>query len=172
MPLEREVSPGARAQAHAAEHERITRQLLLFARASFVLVGTLPWWLPLCRAALPALWPVWQVMDLSFVLICHRLPERCLEIADVAMPVCSRCAGIFTGLGLGALIAWPRLRLSTTRIAVVVVGVLLLADVAAQDLGLHPLWHWSRLLTGALLGYILAAALVAAIRRERAGLPR
>jgi uncharacterized membrane protein len=171
MAAEPPASPERGGDARRAEHDRITRQLLLFARVSFVLVGTLPWWLPLCRAWLPDLWPVWQVFDLLFVVVCHRLPERTLAIADVAMPVCSRCAGIFSGLALGALIAWPPLRLRTTRIAVVVAGVLLAADVAAQDLGLHPLWHWSRLLTGGLLGYILAAALIAAIR-ERAGEPR
>lgn len=139
---------------------------------SFVLVGTLPWWLPLLRAALPQLWPVWQVFDLLFVVVCHRLPERTLEIADVAMPVCSRCAGIFTGLALGALVAWPRLRLRTARWAILGAGLLLVADVAAQDLDWHPMWHWSRLSTGALLGYIMACALVAAIVRERKGEPR
>lgn len=172
MPPKASTSPGARTQALAVEHERITRQLLLMARVSFVLVGTLPWWLPLLRATVPALWPVWQVFDLLFVVVCHRLPERTLEVADVAMPVCSRCAGIFTGLALGALIARPRLRLRSARVAVLAAGLLLAADVAAQDLGLHPLWHGSRLLTGSLLGYVLATTLIAAIRRERSGLPR
>ena len=163
--------PVERAQRLALEHERITRQLLFFARSSFVLVGFMPWWLPLARATLP-LGPVGQVFDLLFVVLCHRLPERTIEIAGVAMPLCSRCAGIFTGLGLGALIAWPRPTLRVTRYAVVVAGAIMLLDVIAQDLGWHPLWHSTRLGTGILLGYVLSCALVAAIVRERRGEPR
>ena len=34
--------------------------------------------------------------------MCHRMPERTIELAGVAMPVCSRCGGLFTGLALGA----------------------------------------------------------------------
>lgn len=160
-----------RAQRDALEHQRITRQLLFFARASFVLVGTMPWWLPLARAYLP-LGPVGQVFDLLFVVLCHRLPERTIDLGGVAMPLCSRCAGIFTGLGLGALIAWPRPTLRTTRYAVVIAGLIMLLDVVAQDLGWHPMWHATRLGTGALLGYVLSCALVAAIARERRGEPR
>ena len=69
----------------------VTEELLFLARASFVVVGTMPWWLPLARAALP-LGPVGQVFDLLFVVVCHRLPDRTLDLAGVAMPVCSRCA--------------------------------------------------------------------------------
>jgi uncharacterized membrane protein len=147
-------------------YDRNTRQLMLFVRLAFVLVGTMPLWLPVLRATLP-LGPIGHILDGVFVVMCHRLPARTMELAGVAMPVCSRCAGIFGGLALGIVLAWPRMNLKQARIAMVAAGGLMLADVLAQDFGWHPIWHATRLLTGGLLGYLAAAALVAAIARER-----
>ncbi|MBI4701703.1 MAG: DUF2085 domain-containing protein [Deltaproteobacteria bacterium] len=149
------------------ERQRVGRELLFWARVSFVLFGSLPWWLPLARRYLP-LGPLGLILDYLFIVVCHRLPERTLVIASVPMPVCSRCGGIITGLGLGALVAWPRPTVRQTRVAVLVAGLAMLADVLMQELGAHPLWHTTRLLTGGALGYVLTCALVAAIRRDRA----
>ena len=149
-----------------SERRRATRQLLWFVRGSFMLVGSMPFWLPLLIAWLP-LGPVGVILDGMFVLLCHRQPERTLALAGVAMPVCSRCAGMFAGMALGMLVCWPRPTLRQARWALGGAGLLMLADVLAQDFGLHPLWHWTRLGTGALLGYIGSTALVAAIMRER-----
>jgi len=149
----------------ARRTDKVRRQILLWARVSFLLVGSLPWWLPVVRRYLPV-GPFWDHVDLLFVLVCHRLPERTLAIAGVAMPLCSRCAGICTGLGLGALVAWPRLSLPAARLALGITGVVMLLDVAAQDFGLHPLWHWTRLGTGIALGYLMSCTLFAAILRE------
>jgi len=146
--------------------ERITRQILLWARLSFVLVGSMPWWLPLARRYLPAE-PVWLALDWLFLPICHRIPARTLCIAGVAMPLCSRCAGIFAGLALGALCPWPRLGLRAARAALAVAGLVMLLDVLAQELSWHPLWHSTRVGTGVLLGHLMACTLFAAIRRER-----
>ena len=152
-------------------HERISRQILLWTRVSFVLVGSLPWWLPFARRYLPAE-PVWLLLDWLFVPMCHRLPSRTLGFAGVAMPLCSRCAGIFAGLALGALVPWPRLRLPAARIALALAGLLMVLDVVAQELAWHPLWHSTRIATGVLLGHLMACTLFAAIRRERrAALP-
>ena len=95
-------------------YDKNTRQLLVFVRVAFVFVGTMPFWLPLARAWLP-LGPVGQLLDGLFILVCHRLPERTLQLAGVAMPVCSRCGGIFAGLALGIVVAWPRLSLRHAR---------------------------------------------------------
>jgi uncharacterized membrane protein len=154
------------ADPYAAERERATRQLFFFARGSFVLVGTMPFWVPLLRAWLP-LGPLGIILDGVFVVVCHRMPERTLELAGVAMPICSRCAGIFGGLALGMLLCWPRPTIARGRWALGGAALLMLADVLAQDLGLHPLWHSTRLATGALLGYLAAVILIAAIARER-----
>jgi len=138
----------------------------MFARGSFILVGSTPFWLPLARAYLP-LGPLGQILDYLFVIVCHRMPERTIELAGVAMPLCSRCSGIFGGLALGMLIAWPRPSLRAARWGIVGAGALMLADVITQDFGIHPLWHATRLFTGGLLGYIVSVALLAAILRER-----
>ena len=152
--------------AEPAERDRASRQLLFWARLSFFLVGTLPWWLPFATAHLqPRV--LWVMVDLPFAAICHRLPERTIELAGVAMPLCSRCAGIFAGLSLGVLICWPRPTLKQARLALLGAGLLMIADIVVQDVGWHPLWHFTRLLTGSLLGYVAAIALMSAIMRER-----
>jgi uncharacterized membrane protein len=148
------------------ERRDLAHQALWIVRGLLVLVGTMPWWLPLARAYLP-LGPVGTILDALFIVICHRAPERTIELAGVAMPVCSRCAGIFSGLALGAALVWPRIDIRYARIGLVVAGLLMIADVVTQDTGLHPPWHATRLATGALLGWIASAALVSAIMRER-----
>jgi uncharacterized membrane protein len=132
-------------------------------RAGFILVGALPWVLPFARAWLP-LGRAGELLDLLFLPMCHRLPERTLTLAGVAMPLCSRCAGIFAGLALGALLMWPRVEIARFRILVGVAGALMLLDVVTQDLGLHPLWHATRIASGLLFGYAIAAACLVAMR--------
>lgn len=160
------AGPPLDGEAPSEQRLRASRQLLLLSRLSFFLVGTLPWWLPFAEAYVP-LGPVWLLMDLPFAAICHGLPDRTLELAGLAMPVCSRCAGIFAGLALGVLICRPRLVLKQARLALLGAGLLMVADIVTQDLGWHPMWHTTRLLTGGLLGYVAAIALMSAIIRER-----
>ncbi len=138
------------------------RQVQAIARGSFVLAGLAPWLLPFARAWL-SLGAIGSLADAPFALICHRLPERTLSLAGVAMPVCSRCAGIFAGLALGAATGWPALPMPRARIALAAALLLLIADVVTQALGVHPLWHASRLATGALLGHLAAATIVGVI---------
>lgn len=132
------------------------------ARAGFIVVGALPWVLPFARAGLP-LGRAGELLDLLFLPMCHRLPERTLTLAGVVMPLCSRCAGIFAGLALGALLMRPRVEIARWRILVGVAGALMLLDVVTQDLGLHPLWHATRLASGLLFGYAIAAACLLAM---------
>jgi uncharacterized membrane protein len=153
-----------------AERQRLVARLLLGARVLLVVVGVSPWLLPFARRYLPAE-PVWRLLDWCFDGVCHRMLSRTLTLASLPMPLCSRCAGIFAGLALGALVPWPRLELRRARWALGASGVLMVLDVLAQDLGLHPFWHWTRLLTGVLLGHFGARLLVAAIERGRADKP-
>lgn len=161
MPL-----PAAPTDKWERERRDLSHQILAIARGSFAVVGLMPWWLPLARAYLP-IEPVGMFLDALYVVLCHRLPERTLSLAGIAMPVCSRCAGIFGGLALGAIALWPRLRIRHARIALVAAGLLMLADVLMQDFGVHPVWHSTRLITGALVGWVASAALMTAIKRER-----
>ena len=120
-------------------------------RALLFTAASLPWagpWLPgTARRAL----------GLAFAPICHQRPERTLVLAGHAMSVCSRCAGLYAGVALGALVAWPRLGSTRYRSVFAIAAALLLMDVVAQDSGLHPVWHLSRLLTGAACGYVASA---------------
>ena len=134
-------------------------------RAGCVMVGLTPWLLPLARAWLP-LGAAGVTLDVAFITMCHRIPERTLVLAGVAMPVCSRCAGIFAGVAVGALVAWPGLSPRAWRLAITAASLGMLADVVTQDAGLHPVWHPIRIATGFLFGYALAAACVYTLRRE------
>ena len=135
-------------------------------RALLFLGGALPWLVPLGRSYL-ALGAAGVALDLAFLPMCHRLPERTLSLAGVPMPLCSRCAGIFAGVALGALLARPRLALSPLRWSIAATGALMALDVVTQDVGLHPIWHPTRVASGLLFGYAIALACLAALRRDR-----
>jgi uncharacterized membrane protein len=135
-----------------------------FARASFVAVGVWPWIWTFLR---PRAGSLGDVVEVTFALVCHRMAERVLVLGGCAMPVCSRCAGIFAGLATGAVIAWPAMSLPRAQRTLAVALVLMLCDIVTQDLGLHPPWHAARLATGGLLGYLATATLVRLIRREQ-----
>jgi uncharacterized membrane protein len=158
-------APDVHLVAASPERARARRRILFWARLSFILVGTMPWWLPVLEALLP-LGLIGMSLELPFMFICHQLPERTIVIMGEAMPLCSRCSGIFTGLALGAITCWPRLTIQKARILLALGGLLMLADVITQDLGIHPMWHATRLLTGGILGWLGCAALMTAIIKE------
>jgi uncharacterized membrane protein len=81
------------------------------------------------------------------------------------MPICSRCAGIFAGFTIGAIIARPHLTLAKTLMLIGITSLLMVADVATQDLGIHPIWHPTRIATGIAVGYVLAVGLLSTLRR-------
>lgn len=140
--------------------------LVAITRVAFALAGFFPWVLPWARAKLP-LGPLGWLADAMFLVVCHRRPERTLVFADVPMPVCSRCGGIFLGLALGALVARPTLSLRAGRVGLVLAGLGMLVDVITQDLGIHPVWHATRIATGGLFGCVFACSLISVIRREQ-----
>jgi uncharacterized membrane protein len=143
----------------------VRARLAAAARIGLVAVGLLPWGLPFARAYLP-LGALGVLLDAAFAGACHRLPERSLVLAGVAMPLCSRCAGIFGGMALGALVARPALSAGAWRWAITASAAPMLVDVMAQDLALHPLWHAARIGTGAIFGYALGAAAILWLARR------
>jgi uncharacterized membrane protein len=152
---------------------------------------SLRWLAPLLRvagallAALPFAPPLLQLAGKSalaervegwFDGFCHQLPERSLTIAGEIMPLCSRCLGISLGAGLGLLIGWPYRGLRVLRISVSLAAAFLFLELTTQDLGWHPVFHPTRLLSGFLVAYPLGAAATAlaaslrqAARREDGG---
>jgi uncharacterized membrane protein len=97
-------------------------------------------------------------LDAWFALQCERDPARMLGVGAV----CARCLGIYVGLGLGALIARPRLDFPRLELTLVAVVALLLLDVASEALGWRGASAPLRLATGFGLGYV--AGVVVATR--------
>jgi uncharacterized membrane protein len=148
----RGVRSAAPSAAIAPSHVRV-------ARGFFLLLGALPWALPVARSRM-SLGEIGAAIDRVFVPMCHRFPARTLMLDGVQMPLCSRCAGLFAGFALAALLARPRWSMTVWRPVLIALGVAMGIEVLTQDLGLHPVWHPSRLATGFSLGYAMVTAFV------------
>lgn len=103
----------------------------------------------------------------AFHRFCHQLPDRTLECGGVLMLVCSRCAGIYAGAAVGALLPALGFMRRYGRLSVILATVLMCADVAAQRLGWMPVWHPSRLGTGLLVGLSISTFVFALLGEER-----
>jgi len=90
-----------------------------------------------------------------------------MHLFGFAMPMCSRCTGLDVGFGLGLAVArpyrGPKLMWSWVAVAL----ALLLAEMVTQQRGLHPIWHVTRLATGALLAYPIGVAFAAVVLGSR-----
>ena len=160
--------PDQRAQASGSEASRRSRRAaVIAARASFASVAVAIAAATLLRSTGPAL--LHAMVDLPFALLCHRMPERVLTVLGQPTPLCSRCLGIWLGLSISAALAWPALPLRALRIVMLVAALFMLAEVVTQDLGLHPVFHPTRVLSGLLLSVPLGGAIGALMTREALG---
>jgi uncharacterized membrane protein len=132
---------------------------LLPIRIAFAIIGAMPWLLALSPRAAALFWPV-------FHGLCHQQPERTLILLGAPMVVCSRCAGLFAGLAVGAFAPLGARLFPHGRTLVVASIALATIDVVTQDLGLHPPFHPMRLVTGFLMGWTATAFFFAALLRE------
>jgi uncharacterized membrane protein len=99
-----------------------------------------------------------------FAPICHNRPIRTLEFSGVLMPLCSRCFGVFLGFGTAGLFPKPKLSIGQSLFYGFLASVLMVADVLAQDLGMHPVWHATRIFTGVIWGHICGLGVAAVVR--------
>jgi uncharacterized membrane protein len=106
-----------------------------------------------------------EAFDHPRTLTCHRLPERTMSIFGTKMAMCSRCTGVVTGLGLGLIVGRPYRGPNVLWITVGIASALLVLELQTQAWGLHPVWHTTRVLTGFLLAYPVAAAVRALFQR-------
>jgi len=102
-----------------------------------------------------------------FSFICHQIPARSFYLENHAFAVCARCFGVYCGL-LGGFIAYPIFRSIETVKPFPRFWLFLAAIPAAVDwsLGVFGIWentHWSRFLTGFILGAACALFIVPAI---------
>lgn len=99
-----------------------------------------------------------EVLDHPWTLTCHRMADRTMSIFGSKMPMCSRCTGIVTGLGLGLIIGRPYGGPTKLWITLGIASVLLLLEMQTQEWGWHSVSHPTRLFTGFFLAYPVAAA--------------
>jgi len=134
-------------------------------RAALILIGLSPFFPPLLQK-IPLLHFLSDAFDAWFQFQCHREVERSFSVFGHVMPVCTRCFGIYLGLGLGALVLRPRLGVWPLRIWVGVAAVTMVLDVVTENLGMRPASGWFRFVTGVFLSYPVGAALVLSARGE------
>lgn len=132
---------------------------VLFLRVIVGTAGVLPWLFLLARSRPPALVGL-------FHALCHQLPERTLTLFGTPMLVCSRCAGIYAGIALGALLPLPPFPVSWGRNVIIAAGSLMLLDVLAQSQGIYPVLHSTRIFTGFIAGWSASALMFAYLRKE------
>lgn len=124
-------------------------------RLGLVLAGALPY-LSFALHGGPAWLSAW------FRFQCHGRAERTVEFAGRLFPVCSRCMGIYSGLALAAVLAWPDVSARARRLWLVAAAALMVAEVVVQERTGHAPIHALRLLTGLLLAWPVALTLLAA----------
>jgi uncharacterized membrane protein len=100
------------------------------------------------------------VLYQMFARVCHQIPERAFYLEGHPFAVCARCTGIYFGFAAGVLV-FPLLRSlrrgnAPARKWLLVAAVPTLLDFALGFFGLWENTHWSRSLTGALLGAVAA----------------
>jgi hypothetical protein len=109
-------------------------------------------------------------------LLCHQRPERSFHLWTAQFPVCARCAGIYAGAALGAVIGLlmrqpreiglplrgPSSSLARARLALAAAAFpSALTLVYEWSTGVMPA-HWIRALSGVVLGSTAAFVVVRA----------
>lgn len=137
--------------------------LTLVVRVAGALLAVLPFSpVVLHRLGLPTLA---ALAERPWLSMCHRMPERSLAFLGEVMPLCSRCLGLVVGMGLGLLVGWPNLSLRALRITVSLACAFLFLELTTQDLGWHPVFHPTRLLSGFLVSFPIGAAVTVLVRK-------
>jgi uncharacterized membrane protein len=131
-------------------------------RGMLVFSGTLPWIFAYFN--LRALWLINM-----YHTLCHQWVERTLHFGTYPMLICSRCAGLYLGIAIGALFPLTGAFLEHARTALAFAFGVTILDVVTQDLHLHAPNHAVRLATGLAMGFVASAFMLGAILKgERA----
>ena len=91
---------------------------------------------------------------LAFRALCHGIPQRCLELWHVPMPICARCTAIYAGLMAGILLFMilPRIQAHLARKILAIAAVPMFIDGLTQLTGLRESTNLLRIETGLLAG--------------------
>lgn len=79
---------------------RIVAALLAFVSAAILSASVICTWVIAHGASMK-----WRLL---FRAMCHGIPERCLELWNVPMPICARCTAIYAGV-IAAVLLFPLL---------------------------------------------------------------
>jgi uncharacterized membrane protein len=98
-------------------------------------------------------------------VICHQRPERSFHLLGAQMPVCARCAGLYAGTAVAAIVLWLK-RPLTGRFSIGARRLLLGCALPTAATLLYE-WttgqapgNWVRLASGAPLGAAVAWVLL------------
>jgi uncharacterized membrane protein len=106
---------------------------------------------------------------LLFRLFCHGIPERCLYVWNVPMPICARCTAIYVGLiaSIALFLILPRMTEQFARIVLYAAAVPMAIDGLTQLAGLRASTNPLRIETGLLLGTAFGFWALSAIENHR-----
>lgn len=95
---------------------------------------------------------------LAFRALCHGIPQRCLEIWNVPMPICARCTAIYAGLLAGILLflILPRVTAHLARRILLFAAIPMFIDGLTQLAMLRESTNVLRIETGLLAGAAFA----------------
>lgn len=95
---------------------------------------------------------------LAFRALCHGIPQRCLEIWNVPMPICARCTAIYAGLlaGIALFLILPRISAHVARRILALAVVPMFIDGITQLAMLRESTNLLRIETGLLAGAAFA----------------
>jgi uncharacterized membrane protein len=107
-----------------------------------------------------------------FLFICHGQWERSFHLMEVALPVCARCTGIYTGLAMTAIpfVIFPgaaRFRLPG-RVALILAAPMVF-DGAMQTVGVWSSANLPRAATGVLFAVSLGWWAITSVGEVRSG---
>ncbi len=90
----------------------------------------------------------------NYSLVCHREPEKLLQIGSYTTLVCSRCTGIYFGaLVSSSIILFAKFRKVSTKI-MLLSSVPMFIDVILYSIGIYSYSKPIALFTGLLLGSV------------------
>jgi uncharacterized membrane protein len=99
-------------------------------------------------------------------VICHQRPERSFHLLGAQMPVCARCAGIYAGAAVAAIVVWSRAIPRSSRFdrgagrALLVAALPTAVTVAYEWTSGQAPGNWTRLVSGVPLGAAVAWVLL------------
>jgi uncharacterized membrane protein len=105
---------------------------------------------------------------LLFRVFCHGIPERCLVLWNVPMPICARCTAIYAGLmvSFAAFLILPRMRESVARMVLLAAVIPMAIDGLSQLLQLRLSTNPLRIETGLLAGIAFGVWALSAIENH------